>query len=168
ASPCDVRWEEMTGDDRSRRCAQCNLSVHNLAGLSRAEAESLLARHFDAEGNETAGRFCAQLYRRADGTVLTADCPVGVAALRARTRRAVARAAAALGLTSLVSVLAAAESRSVAFAYSQPLATIAAWLRQPAPPAPLLGKISMRGQIRIAPSQPPSTPATPDCPPEAP
>ncbi|HYD01917.1 MAG TPA: hypothetical protein VEB22_11885 [Phycisphaerales bacterium] len=160
ASPCDVRWEEMTGDERSRRCARCSLDVHNLAGLTRAEAERLLTRRFNPEGRETAGCFCAQIYRRADGTVLTADCPVGVAALRLKARRAAARLSALLGITSLVAYAAALESRSIPFANAQPLATIAAWLREPTPLVPIKGKVALRGEIRLgrvapaAPSQP--------------
>ncbi|MBY0307218.1 MAG: hypothetical protein K2Q09_00605, partial [Phycisphaerales bacterium] len=101
ASPCNARWEDMRGDGRVRRCDRCSLNVYNLSALGRAEAEALLERHFNADGTQKAGRFCAQLYRRADGTVLTADCPVGLAALRAAVRRATIRVAAAVGLTSL-------------------------------------------------------------------
>jgi hypothetical protein len=154
----------MTGDERTRRCAQCNLSVHNIASLTRVEAETLLARHFDADGNARvgAGRFCAQLYRRADGTILTADCPVGLAALRAKARRTASRVAAAIGLTSFVAWAAATESASFPFAKSQPLSVIAAWLRDPGPnPATALGamrgKVAVPGGVMIAPPPPPAT-----------
>lgn len=59
--------------------------------LPRPEAEALVAR------NE--GKMCAALFRRADGTVLTADCPVGYRRARARFLRRISMAAAAfLGL----------------------------------------------------------------------
>jgi hypothetical protein len=44
---------------------------------------------------ETEGRLCARIYRRADGTVLTSDCPVGAAKIPPRRRY---RRALALGL----------------------------------------------------------------------
>jgi hypothetical protein len=76
ASPCQVSWEGMTGDDRMRFCEQCSLHVYNFSGLTQTEARALIA---DAEG-----RVCARLYRRADGTILTRDCPVGLRAVRRR------------------------------------------------------------------------------------
>jgi hypothetical protein len=145
------------GDERTRHCGQCNLAVHNISAMTRPEAEAFLARHFDGDKN-IRGRLCAQFYRRADGTILTADCPVGLAAVRARARRTAARAAAAIGLTTLVAWAAARESRSAQFAYSQPLATIAAWLRQPAaPPAALAGgrvSLGMVAPVRTSPPPP--------------
>lgn len=92
ASPCHVRWDQMSGDEKSRHCASCNLRVHNLSAMTRAEAEALVA------GRTGEGRMCVRLYKRADGTVITQDCPVGLAAARLRVRRVVARLAAAFGL----------------------------------------------------------------------
>jgi hypothetical protein len=84
ASPCSADWQSMTGDDKRRFCAQCRLHVHDLSAMTTAEAEQLLRRAGE-------GRVCVRLFRRADGTVLTKDCPVG---FRARVRRAWARAVA--------------------------------------------------------------------------
>jgi hypothetical protein len=82
ASPCHVSWDEMNGDERARFCLHCKLNVYNLSEMSRDEAEAFLASR--------EGRACVRLYRRADGTVLTRDCPVGVRYLRKRFTRAVA------------------------------------------------------------------------------
>src|SRR4051794_35910273 len=84
ATPCRVPWERMAGNDQVRYCTQCRLNVFNIAGMTRAKAESVIA--------EADGRVCIRLYRRFDGTVLTADCPVG---LRASVRRIWAMGAAA-------------------------------------------------------------------------
>jgi hypothetical protein len=92
ASPCNASWEAMPGDDRTRFCPQCSQYVYNLAALTRREAEDLL--------RQTEGRLCARLYRRADGTVLTADCPVGLRQAR-RMAALVAGVAAALVLAAL-------------------------------------------------------------------
>jgi hypothetical protein len=92
ASPCGASWEAMPGDDRVRLCPQCRQRVYNLAALSRREAEDLL--------RQAEGRLCVRLYRRADGTVLTDDCPVGLRRLR-RTAALITGAAAALVLSAI-------------------------------------------------------------------
>lgn len=79
ASPCQVPWESMTGDDHVRFCSLCRLNVYNISGLTRSQAESLLAN--------TEGRICGRFYRRADGTVITQDCPVGLKAIRRRVSK---------------------------------------------------------------------------------
>src|SRR5512144_2722432 len=79
ASPCPASWESMKGDDRVRFCELCNLNVYNFAQLTQTEAAALIAN--------SEGRICARLYRRADGTVITRDCPVGLRALRRRAAR---------------------------------------------------------------------------------
>ncbi|HNG45531.1 MAG TPA: hypothetical protein PKZ00_03110 [Elusimicrobiota bacterium] len=92
ASPCPMNWDEMTGDDRVRFCAHCRLNVFNLSALKRDEAIKLL--------NEKEGRLCVRFFRREDGTVMTRDCPVGLAALRQKFRRWTALAFA--GATALL------------------------------------------------------------------
>jgi len=80
AAPCSASWDAMVGDDRIRFCGQCEKNVYNLSAMPRDEAEALLAAR--------EGKMCVRLYKRADGTVMTSDCPVGVK--RRRRRRAVA------------------------------------------------------------------------------
>lgn len=95
ASPCDASWEEMAGDDRHRFCDHCEKHVYNLPMLGPEELVDLI--------ETTEGSFCGRLYSRKDGTVLTSDCPVGMAAKVAKARRkralGAAAAAAALALT---------------------------------------------------------------------
>lgn len=69
ASPCNESWDDMVGDQRTRFCARCQKSVHNVSEMTRDEAETFL--------QSTAGAACVRMYQRTDGTVLTADCPVG-------------------------------------------------------------------------------------------
>ena len=69
ASPCAANWDEMYGNEQKRFCGDCKLNVYNLSGMSKSAAENLLM--------ETEGRLCVRYYKRADGTILTADCPVG-------------------------------------------------------------------------------------------
>lgn len=88
AAPCPTSWEAMAGDERVRHCTLCSLNVYNFAEMTRDEVRELLAR--------TEGRVCARLYRRADGTVITRDCPSGLRALRRRASRVAAALIAAL------------------------------------------------------------------------
>lgn len=69
ASPCKASWNAMAGDDRARFCSLCEKHVYNISALTSAEVSDLI--------RETQGEPCMRLYRRRDGTVLTADCPVG-------------------------------------------------------------------------------------------
>lgn len=82
ASPCSMDWDAMIGVGRKRYCAECKLNVYNLSGMTRREAESLLMT--------SEGRLCVRFYRRADGSVLTQDCPVGWQAVKKRISRAAA------------------------------------------------------------------------------
>lgn len=69
ASPCSASWEEMYGNERKRFCGDCKLNVYNLSGMAKYDAENLLMN--------SEGRVCVRYFQRSDGTVLTADCPVG-------------------------------------------------------------------------------------------
>lgn len=91
ASPCPTSWEEMLGDERVRFCNICSKHVYNLSAMSKVEAELLINR--SQEG------LCARIYIRKDRTVMTSDCPVGLAAIRKRiAKRMVAVAAVVAGL----------------------------------------------------------------------
>jgi len=70
ASPCSIGWSTMPGDDYARLCGVCDKHVYNLSILSREEGNSLIRKK--------EGKLCVRYYRRFDGTVLTADCPVGL------------------------------------------------------------------------------------------
>jgi len=88
ASPCSADWDEMSGDDKVRFCNQCKINVYNLSSLTIVQAEELIVK--------SEGRFCAKLYRRMDGTIITRDCPVGLRAVRRRVSRAASAALSAL------------------------------------------------------------------------
>ena len=93
ATPCPVGWASMSGDDRKRFCGLCSLNVYNFSEMTTAEVETLVRR--------SEGKVCARMFRRADGTVITRDCPVGLAAYRKRVSRfAGAALAMVIGLFS--------------------------------------------------------------------
>lgn len=93
AKPCSADWNEMIGDDRRRYCGQCKLNVYSFSGMSADEVEQFLLA--------SEGGVCVRLYERIDGTMITEDCPVGLAAVRSRVRRSVT-AAASVVLSFLV------------------------------------------------------------------
>jgi hypothetical protein len=76
AAPCNVDWDSMYGNERVRFCDQCKLNVYNLSEMTKTEAERLVG--------QAEGRVCIRYYQRRDGSILTRNCPVGVAALKRR------------------------------------------------------------------------------------
>lgn len=98
ASPCPANWDEMYGSERKRFCGECKLNVYNLSGMTRREAEDLV--------QNSEGRLCIKFYKRADGSVITQDCPVGWAKAKQRAR-ILATAAFSLVLSLFGGLLAA-------------------------------------------------------------
>src|SRR3954452_916131 len=89
ATPCPADWGQMKGDERVRFCRSCDKHVYNISTLMPDEAIELLRR--------TEGRGGVRLYRRRNGTVIRADCPIGaLAALNQRLKRLAKVAAAVL------------------------------------------------------------------------
>ncbi len=92
ATPCKADWSEMSGDERKRFCGACKLHVYNISEMTLAEAEALI---IGADG----ARVCVRLFRRDDGTVLTQDCPVGLAAkMKSRVKKTLAYVSAAAAI----------------------------------------------------------------------
>ncbi len=111
AAPCKADWNKMVGDEHARFCGQCEKNVYNLSSLTRAAAEALLI--------EKEGKLCVRYYQRADGTILTADCPDGVA----RRRRRVRIIAASFGAMSAVAAaLSALQPRAPLMGAVRPVA----------------------------------------------
>ncbi|HEY4178096.1 MAG TPA: hypothetical protein VGM90_14715 [Kofleriaceae bacterium] len=86
ATPCPADWNQMTGDDRVRACAQCKKDVFNLSGMTRDEAQSLMI--------EKNGELCVRYFQRKDGTILLKDCSIGIS--QKRKRRVIAAGVAML------------------------------------------------------------------------
>jgi hypothetical protein len=94
----------MAGDERIRHCSLCELNVYNFAEMTRDEIRGLLLR--------SEGRICGRIYRRADGTLLTRDCPSALMAMRRRISRfSSAVMAALLSLSALASGCATARPK---------------------------------------------------------
>ncbi|MDH3493918.1 MAG: carboxypeptidase-like regulatory domain-containing protein, partial [Acidobacteriota bacterium] len=70
AKPCGVEWDSMTGDEQKRRCDLCELDVYNIEEMTRRQVARLLSM--------PDGRICGRIRRRADGTIVTRNCPKGI------------------------------------------------------------------------------------------
>jgi hypothetical protein len=133
ASPCTAKWDEMVGDERARFCSHCQKDVFNLSAMPRDEAESFMRKR--------TSDVCVRLYKRADGTVLTSDCPVGV---KRKRRRKAAFAAVGGGLLAAGAFLrmASAPTASESNADDQVMGkmelttSMGAPVSDPEPPAP--------------------------------
>ena len=95
ATPCSESWDGMVGDDQVRFCGGCLKNVYNISAMTTREAQELIA---DKEGD-----VCIRMFQRRDGTLINADCPVGI-----RRQRATKVAAAAMVFGSAGVALAAA------------------------------------------------------------
>ena len=164
ASPCPALWDEMAGDERVRFCKLCKLNVYNLSEMTREEAVAFIGRHIagqassvtqraDRQANNGIQRMCVRLYRRADGTVLTKDCPVGLGVLRQR----VVRAAAALAGLVLAMVggtlFGGSASRLLPGPFKSPVRAFANWV-EPEPVWDVNGPALLGGPW-ISPPTPP-------------
>jgi hypothetical protein len=139
ASPCPASWQEMEGDDRVRTCDHCQMQVFNLSGMRQREAEKLIVK---AEG-----RLCVRLYQRADGTIITADCPLGLIALRRVVCRAIAYGAGVVALlfAYLAGVVSSVTERPVATTSAGrppgPVTTFVDWVENKLFPRPIMGEM---------------------------
>jgi len=147
ARPCPANWDQMRGDDQVRFCKHCSLNVYNLSAMTRDAAQQLVA--------EREGRLCIRMYRRLDGTVVTADCE-GALKLAAKRVGRLARAATAVVLTAALAPLGLSRWLSAAPTDKSSTPTVCVTPPQPTrammgdmvePPVQLLGKI--RGPAKM-------------------
>ncbi len=138
ASSCPASWEEMEGNDRVRSCDQCQLQVYNLSAMSQQEAEDLLGR--------SERRLCVRLYQRDDGTVMTADCPLGIEAFRRGVYWGIVKV---IGIAFFfLALLAGATSsvhdkpRKLTERPAGPMTPIVDWIMDKLCPHPIMGSIA--------------------------
>lgn len=164
AAPCPARWADMTGDDRARFCAQCQKHVYNLSEMTAEDASDLI--------REREGKLCVRFYQRADGTVLTADCPAGAAAVCKRLKSLAAAAVALLFACVAMNNLAGEAKRrperrprpKVYQAWDDAVSAVRDFVN-PRPPPVIMGKICAppppRSSTPNATTQPPSRKSSP-------
>ena len=141
AAPCTASWDRMLGDDHVRHCHDCNKQVFNLSGMTRDEAEALLV--------SKNGELCVRYYQRSDGTIITADCSVGIS--KRRKRRLIAAGAAALlaGGGGMAWSMAKADNVERVDAHRRELLGSPVPLPLPPPPRPEVH--AMMGAVAITP-----------------
>ncbi|MFK7989501.1 MAG: hypothetical protein AB8I08_26025 [Sandaracinaceae bacterium] len=103
AKPCPASWAAMAGGDHVRACSLCDKRVYQLSGLTAVEAVALLT-----DGN---GATCVRLYRRRDGSVMTADCKEGTKRQRRRSLRVLGVAAGVVAAVATTNAVAQAVER---------------------------------------------------------
>lgn len=103
-SPCSMSWDSMEGDERIRHCNSCDKAVFNLAQMTRAEIAAVLVAQMN-----TGSSPCIRMFKRPDGTVVTADCLSVRQKLRLSIQKSsakfVAASAAIFAMTSLTALL---------------------------------------------------------------
>lgn len=145
ASPCHARWEDMTGDDKSRFCHQCKKHVFNFSAMAAEQVAELI--------RAKEGKLCGRFYRRRDGTMLTANCPVGVERYFMRLKALVATVATLLltsiGVKGWSNGNATGEKGPFAERCEEALWTVKGWLGLNPKP------VATMGMVCIVPSPPP-------------
>ncbi len=137
AAPCQADWDQMIGSEQVRFCGQCSLNVYNLSGMTRSDAESLIAG--------TEGRLCVRFYRRSDGSIITKDCPVGLRAIRRRV------SSVAKAISSIVLGLFAGLGVHEAFSNIIPLSserTMGVMARNAEPPVQIM-PVAEEGRLEV-------------------
>ena len=143
ASPCPMSWDAMSGDEKMRFCDRCSLNVFNLSAMTEEELETLLEQ-------KQGKRLCGRFFQRADGTVMTSDCPVGW-----RRKMAKRVAIAATFLIGAIFTLAAFGEGERTAEYPAWIQAALEWLN-PTPPQsyPTLGEVCPPAPTPV-PVQPP-------------
>jgi hypothetical protein len=142
ASPCSANWSEMTGDQQRRFCALCKKHVYDLSAMRWDEVKALL------DGPHTP---CVRFYQREDGTVMTADCPVGRERKWRRIRlRAVLSAVAGLVLAAVTYFrVQTTRYRGCGMPVTMQPEDAAKWARA-------MGNVPFAGPMELASAQPPA------------
>jgi hypothetical protein len=65
AQPCVSDWSQMTGDDQTRFCGECNKQVYDFSKMTRAQAERLVIA--------SRGHLCARITRNDAGSIVTLE-----------------------------------------------------------------------------------------------
>jgi hypothetical protein len=104
ARPCISDWSQMSGDDRTRFCSECNKYVHDFTRMTRQEVERLVIASW--------GNMCARITRDAAGSILTRE-PLPLARIAPRRPSPIAAAvlSATLSLGSAAPALAARDGK---------------------------------------------------------
>lgn len=144
ASPCPMLWENMleTGDQAVRFCGECKKDVYDVSKMSAERTSLLLQRNC-----LTGGSSCMQLYRRADGTIITDDCPVGLRRIRDLWKRvkSIAAATIAFAVASLPGIVGAQNASGQSKSNEKVIANPEKLMGEP---TVLRGKPMMGGAVR--------------------
>lgn len=150
--PCHADWDAMTGDETRRHCAECQLDVHHLSGMTRRQAERTL------RANE--GKLCVRYAVDAAGTLQFRPARRAATSPRAQQRGAaalVARAAALAGVLGGLTAGCDIAALSVAHAMAtKGDSEIQQLMGEPAISEPFMGDAIIQGGLEPYPYEVPS------------
>jgi hypothetical protein len=132
ATPCTANWDAMTVVGAAvRHCGACEKNVYNVSGMTRQSATELLL--------ENEGNICVRFVKRHDGTLITNDCPVGVALWRKRARRAAMAVSAMATAVVAFAVSSGVWSKRMACTATTPVDTATETSVETPPQPPIVG-----------------------------
>jgi hypothetical protein len=123
ASPCAASWDAMSGNEQARFCRQCAEYVYNFSEMTEDEIAALI--------KEKEGKVCVRLFLRSDGTMMTADCPVGIRADRSSAILRGMTAAVVLTLLNLLLPFGALDTMESVGGTFNPIKRVRQWLLAP-------------------------------------
>lgn len=154
-TPCDVGWDAMDDLGTHRHCARCDLTVHDVSAMTRAEVETLL------EARERGERVCLHLVvRESDHAVLVADGYVERTRRPPPSRMIAAAVATATAMTACSPPAAVAPHADIAIA---PVENAPAPIETALPPSPPPVAPSIPEEV-APPIAPPVIPVKPHAP----
>ncbi len=89
AMPCSIGWDNMKGNDEVRLCGGCNKNVYNISAMSKKRAEQIL---------QETERPCVRLYRNADGSIVSDECPNWLKPIRRTWKKCIGLAVSVLAV----------------------------------------------------------------------
>jgi len=89
AMPCSIGWENMKGTDEVRLCSGCDKNVYNISVVSKKRAEQIL---------QNTEQPCVRLYRNADGSIVSDECPNWLKPIRRTWKKCVGIAVSILAV----------------------------------------------------------------------
>ncbi|MBX9687168.1 MAG: PepSY domain-containing protein [Candidatus Obscuribacterales bacterium] len=102
--PCSVPWESMKGSSRIRFCDQCQKNVFNISDMTESEAVNLIVSR--------EGKVCISMLKRADGTIVSDECPPILRPLRDGYKKLAAAFSALMALSLASAPVNSEESKS--------------------------------------------------------
>lgn len=130
-NPCPMSWDDMSGNDKTRHCSQCEKSVYHLSNMTGPEAAKVLREH--------GGDLCVHgVFRTSDGSLITKPTR------KQRFHRLVRRTLATVLVVPMIAVLSGCGEQKFS-------GKLGEWIKPETPEAvdPTTGEMVMGGIVAI-------------------